>query len=228
MKQSSSSTVKSAMLAMLVRVTLIFAIFVNFGNCETDQEFKDMILEKIAVQDEKIQKQDGKIQKQDEKIQKLETENTVLKLKLESYQSQFQENLDVANAKIEVNSLMSVPNSCFELWQHGVTSSQTLALDFDGKGRGSMPIIVDCDFYTNATKVGEAKMINFQDCGTNACDEQKIIADEETLPQLLALINSSASCSQTIQFDCILAPLQVSLSYPIHIYVFSCLYNTRP
>ena len=208
------------MLAMLIRVTLIFAIFVNYANCETSQEFRDMILEKIAVQDEKIQKQDEKIVKQDEKIikqdekiQQLETENTVLKLKLESYQSQFQKNLDIANAKIEVSSLMSVPNSCFELWQHGVTSSQTLALDFDGKGRGSMPIIVNCDFYTNATKVGEAETINFQDCDTNACDEQKVIADEETLPQLLALINSSASCSQTIQFDCILAPLHVSLGY---------------
>ena len=201
----------SSMMAMLIRVTLIFAIFVNYANCETDQEFRDMILQKVADQDEKNQKQD-------EKIQQLETENTVLKLKLESYQSQFQENLDIANAKIEVSSLMSVPNSCFELWQHGVTSSQTLALDFDGKGRGSMPIIVNCDFYTNATKVGDAKTINFQDCDTNACDEQKIIANEEYLPQLLALINSSASCSQTIQFDCILAPLQVSLSYPIHIY----------
>ena len=107
------------MLAMLLRVTLFFAIFVNHGNCETDQEFKDTILEKIR--------------RQDDKIQQLETENTVLKLKLESYQSQFQESLDSAHTKIEVTSLMSVPNSCFELWQHGVTSSQTLALDFDGK-----------------------------------------------------------------------------------------------
>ena len=196
----------SSMMAMLIRVTLIFAIFVNYANCETDQEFRDMILQKVADQDEKNQKQD-------EKIQQLETENTVLKLKLESYQSQFQENLDIANAKIEVSSLMSVPNSCFELWQHGVTSSQTLALDFDGKGRGSMPIVVNCDFYTNATKVGDAKMINFQDCDTNACDEQKVIENEEILPQVLALIDSSASCSQTIQFDCILAPLHVSLRY---------------
>ena len=201
MKQSS--TVKSIILAMLLRVILFLAIFVNHGNCETEQEFRDTILEKI-------QKQDDKIMKQDDKIQQLETENTVLKLKLESYQSQFQENLDIANAKIEVSNLMSVPNSCFELWQHGVTSSQTLALYFDGKGRGNMPIIVNCDFYTNATKVGEAKTINFQDCDTNACDEQKIITDDETLPQLLALMNSSLSCSQTIQFDCILAPLHVS------------------
>ena len=220
------------MLAMLIRVTLIFAIFVNFANCEISaekitQKFAE-IDEKIQKQDEKIVKQDEKIINQDEKIQQLETENTVLKLKLESYQSQFQESLDIAHTKIEATSLMSVPNSCFELWQHGVTSSQTLALDFDGKGRGSMPIIVNCDFYTNATKVGDAKTINFQDCDTNACDEQNIIENEETLPQLLALIKSSASCSQTIQFDCILAPLHVSLSYLIHIYVFSCLYKTRP
>jgi len=63
-----------SMLAMLIkslRVTLIFAIFVNYAYCETNQEFRDLILEKVAVQDEKIQKQDEKIVKQDEKIQQL-------------------------------------------------------------------------------------------------------------------------------------------------------------
>ena len=183
------------MLALLLRVTICFVLFINYGTCETDQEFKDMILEKIAVQDEKIQKQEEKNFKQDEKILQLESENAALK------------------SKLEVTSLMLVPNSCFDLWQHGVTLSQTLVMDFDGKGRGSMPITVECDFSTNATQVGVAKTINFQNCDSNACDEQKIIADEETLPQLLALMNSSASCSQTIQFDCVLAPLHVSLSY---------------
>ena len=214
MKQSS--TVKSNMLALLLRVTICFVLFFNYGTCETDQEFKDMILEKISGQDDKIQKQEEKNFKQDEKIQQLETENAALKSKLN--QLHFQESLDIAISKSEVTSLMSVPNSCFDLWQHGVTLSQTLVMDFDGKGRGSMPITVECDFSTNATKVGAAKTINFQNCDSNACDEQKIISDEETLPQLLALINSSASCSQTIQFDCILAPLHVSL-------IQLCMYN---
>ena len=199
------------MLALLLRVTICFVLFINYGTCETDQEFKDMILEKIAVQDEKIQKQEEKNFKQDEKIQQLESENAALKSKLDLHQSHFQESLDIAISKGEVTSLMSVPNSCFDLWQHGVTSSQTFVIDFDGKGQGSMPITVECDFSTNATKVGVAKTINFRNCDSNACDEQKIITNEKTLPQLLALINTSASCSQTIQFDCILAPLHVSL-----------------
>ena len=199
------------MLALLLRVTICFVLFINYGTCETDQEFKDMILQKIAVQDKKIQKQEEKNFKQDEKIKQLETENSALKSKLDWHQSHFQESLDIAISKSEVTSLMSVPNSCFDLWQHGVTSSQTLVIDFDGKGQGSMPITVECDFSTNATKVGVAKTINFRNCDSNACDEQKIMADEENLPQLLALMNSSASCSQTIQFDCILAPLHVGL-----------------
>ena len=209
MKQSS--TVESTMLALLLRVAICFVLFINYGTCETDQEFKDMILEKMAGQDEKIQKQEEKNIKQDEKIQQLETENAALKSKLDWYQTHFQESLDLAISKSKVTRLMSVPNSCLDLWQHGVTSSQTLEVDFDGKGKGSLPIIVECEFSTNATKVGLAKTINFQNCDLNACDEQKIITDGETLPQLLALINSSASCSQTIQFDCILAPLHVSL-----------------
>jgi hypothetical protein len=222
------------MLALLLRVTICFVLFINYGTCETDQvwpnsldrrppwlhassvketdkEFKDMILEKIAVQDEKIQKQEEKNFKQDEKIQQLESENAALKSKLDLHQSHFQETLDIAISKSEVTSLMSVPNSCFDLWQHGVTLSQTLVIDFDGKGRGSMPITVECDFSTNATKVGVAKTINFRNCDSNACDEQKIITNEKTLPLLLALINTSESCSQTIQFDCILAPLHVGL-----------------
>ena len=105
---------------------------------------------------------------------------------------------------------MTVPSSCFDLWQHGITSSQTLVMDFDGKGKGSLPILVECDFSTNATKVGDSKTINFQECDTNACDERKVIDEETDLSQLVALIESSVNCSQTIKFECTLAPLRVS------------------
>ena len=87
---------------------------------------------------------------------------------------------------------------------------QTLLVDPDGRGRGKGPILVQCDFATNATIVGSAKKIDFQNCDTNACDEQKIIEDSEVLSQMVSFINSSARCSQEVKFECISAPLKVS------------------
>ena len=74
---------------------------------------------------------------------------------------------------------------------------------------------VICDVETNATIVGKEKKIDFQQCGDNACDEHDILYEDATMSQLVALINVSSTCSQTIQFDCLLSPIQVSKRFRV-------------
>ena len=64
---------QSTMLAILLRVTLIFSTLANCGHFQNNHEFQVRILEKIAELDEKIQVQGDMIIKQDEKIQILQT-----------------------------------------------------------------------------------------------------------------------------------------------------------
>ena len=221
-------------------------IFSDFCKCQTDEEFKTQILQRLADQDAKILLQDEKILEQDKEIKDLKKTDAILKSQLEmsifrsqeslvkagtqlekhmknvtemqenheeilnSVENNLNERIDNLTFDLEVTSLMSAPSSCFELWQNGITSAKKIHIDFDGRRKGKKPILVKCDFSTKSTVVGEEKTIEFEECDGNACDEKKIIEDEATLSQTIALINSSNICNQTIKFECVSAPIRVS------------------
>ena len=79
---------------LLCAIFFLTSIFIEYGQCNMDEEFKTMILERIQLQDEKNQQQD-------EKILNLETENSILASKLELYQTQFQASLNAAETSLE-------------------------------------------------------------------------------------------------------------------------------
>ena len=73
---------------LIARVTIFLWIsFVTNVQCDLDQEFKTMVLERIDSQDEKILQ--------------LKTKNSVLESKLEFQQSRLQENLASAEQEIK-------------------------------------------------------------------------------------------------------------------------------
>ena len=73
---------------LIARVTICLWIsFVTNVQCDLDQEFKTMVLERIDSQDEKILQ--------------LKTKNSVLESKLEFQQSRLQENLASAEQEIK-------------------------------------------------------------------------------------------------------------------------------
>ena len=73
---------------LIARVTIFLWIsFVTNVQCDLDQEFKTMVLERINSQDEKILQ--------------LKTKNSVLESKLEFQQSRLQENLASAEQEIK-------------------------------------------------------------------------------------------------------------------------------
>ena len=64
-----------------------------------------------------------------------------------------------------------------------------------------------CDLPTGITKVGKSQTFNVTNCDGDHCLDQNI--SYEALSQIIALMESSSSCSQSIDFQCYSAPLKV-------------------
>ena len=67
-----------------------------------------------------------------------------------------------------------------------------------------------CDLPSGITQVGVSQTIVVTKCDGNQCFKQDIVY-EAAMPQILALMESSSSCSQTIDFQCFSAPLKVMI-----------------
>ena len=65
-----------------------------------------------------------------------------------------------------------------------------------------------CSLPSGITKVGQSQTFNVTSCNENQCLNQDIVY-EGALHQIIALMESSSSCSQSIDFQCFSAPLQV-------------------
>ena len=66
-----------------------------------------------------------------------------------------------------------------------------------------------CDLPSGVTKVGKSQTFNVTNCNGNHCLNQGIVYEPD-LHQIIALMESSSSCSQSIDFQCFSAPLKVS------------------
>ena len=77
---------------------------------------------------------------------------------------------------------------------------------------GLPPMRAKCILPSGLTQVGESQTVVVTKCGGNQCFKQDIFY-EAAMPQILALIKSSSSCSQTIDFQCFSAPLKVMIFF---------------
>ena len=69
-------------------------------------------------------------------------------------------------------------------------------------------MMAQCVLPSGITKVGEIQTVDVTNCNGNHCFEKDVIY-EAASPQILALVESSSSCSQSIDFQCFSAPLEV-------------------
>ena len=81
-------------------------------------------------------------------------------------------------------------------------------VDPDGSYSGDKPFLVHCSFPENSTIIGEEVEIEIDKCIAEQCYEAPI---NYTMPveQMKKLFAISGKCSQTLDFHCKLAPLQV-------------------
>ena len=68
-----------------------------------------------------------------------------------------------------------------------------------------------CVLPSGITQVGETQTVDVTNCDGNHCFQEDIHY-EAAMPQIIALLESSSSCSQTIDFQCFSAPLKVMIN----------------
>ena len=78
-----------------------------------------------------------------------------------------------------------------------------------------------CVLPSGNIKVGETQTVDVINCNGNHCFQEDI-GYEAAMPQIIALLESSSSCSQTIDFQCFSAPLKVIMIIYSRAKFFSC------
>ena len=74
---------------------------------------------------------------------------------------------------------------------------------------GLKPIKAFCELPRGVTQIGESTTADIGKCPTLGCFSQEF--DYQTpMDQVVALLESSSDCHQTLEFQCFLAPLEVS------------------
>ena len=81
-------------------------------------------------------------------------------------------------------------------------------VDPDGSYSGGKPFLVHCSFPNNLTIIGDEVEIEIEKCIAEQCHETQI---NYTMPveQMKKIFTISGRCTQTIDFHCKTAPLQV-------------------
>ena len=67
-----------------------------------------------------------------------------------------------------------------------------------------------CVLPSGITKVGDTQTVDVTNCDGRLCFQEDIVY-KAAMPQIIALLESSSSCSQTVDFQCFSAPLQVMI-----------------
>ena len=105
----------------------------------------------------------------------------------------------------------SVPKSCSEVIDLGITTSRTFDLDTDGPNIGLPAVTAHCEIPSGITTIEENFEFNVESCNTTDCFSAEV-PYSGSLEQIVALIQDSNTCSQSITTECEDAPLKVSLS----------------
>ena len=110
----------------------------------------------------------------------------------------------------EVPHLATAPENCGEAIDLGVKTSRFITLDPDGQSVKEEPILGFCEVPTGTTILDTDVTVEVQTCDSLHCFQHNMTY-AAPLQQMVALIDTSGNCSQSIKVDCLTAPLQVSL-----------------
>ena len=105
----------------------------------------------------------------------------------------------------------SVPKSCSAVINLGITTSRTFDLDTDGPNTGLPAVTAHCEIPSGITTIGQNFEVDVQSCNTTDCFSANV-PYPGSLEQIVALIQDSNTCSQSITIECEDAPLKVSFS----------------
>ena len=116
--------------------------------------------------------------------------------------------------QLEVAKKTSVPKSCSEVINLGITTSRTFDLDTDGPNIGLPAVTAHCEIPSGITTIGQNFEVNVETCDTADCFSADV-PFPGSLEQIEALIQDSNTCSQSLTVECEDAPLKVSFKLSI-------------
>ena len=105
--------------------------------------------------------------------------------------------------------MATAPENCGEAIDLGIKTSRFITLDPDGQSVKEEPILGFCEVPTGTTILDTDVTVEVQTCDSLHCFQHNMTY-AAPLQQMVALIDTSGNCSQSIKVDCLTAPLQVS------------------
>ena len=103
----------------------------------------------------------------------------------------------------------SVPQSCSEVINLGITTSRSFDFDTDGPNIGLPAVTAHCEIPSGITTIGQNFEVNVETCDTPDFFSADV-SYPGSLEQIVALIQDSNTCSQSLTIECEDAPLKVS------------------
>ena len=111
--------------------------------------------------------------------------------------------------QLEVAKKATLPKSCSDVISLGITTSRIFDLDIDGPHFGLPAVTAHCEIPSGITTIGQNFEVNVESCNTTDCFSAEV-PYSGSLEQIVALIQDSDTCSQSLTIECEDAPLKVS------------------
>ena len=108
--------------------------------------------------------------------------------------------------------------SCSDLAKNGIVESGEFDLDLI---QDHKPVKAWCNLPEGETVLGQNTSIEIEHCTGSGCIQEDLTYDN-SLDEIVALMDSSSDCRQDITFFCNLAPLQVKII--IHLKIFKTIF----
>ena len=105
--------------------------------------------------------------------------------------------------------MATAPGNCGEAIDLGIKTSRFVTLDPDGQSVKEEPILGFCEVPAGTTILDTDVTVEVGKCHSLHCFQYNMTY-AAPLQQMVALIEASGSCSQSIKVECQTAPLQVS------------------
>jgi hypothetical protein len=105
--------------------------------------------------------------------------------------------------------LATAPENCGEAIDLGIKTSRFVTLDPDGQSVKEEPILGFCEVPAGTTRLDTDVTVEVGKCHSLHCFQHNMTY-AAPLQQMVALIEASGNCSQSIKVECQTAPLQVS------------------
>ena len=180
------------------------------SNQGSDSGLATFTEEKLAQLENILLDLSTRVQDLEQKNENLVRNNNEMSSRIEDLENE-KKDINAEVAYLKELSKLNVVRTCEEMKEFGINQSNYYLIDPDGPLLGKEPIRVYCDFTEDvvATKISHdsEEKVEVEHCHDAGC-YSRVINYDVPMEQIQSLIELSNTCSQEINYECFLAPLQ--------------------